>query len=143
MYLSGERLQSFSGVFGWITAPISTLVGLIIPLIMLQNGFNSNREALLLASARFKILAIPFIFDVVGHLLIAIPYLFWDYNKKEHEYVIDVLKQREALANEGFFPNTYEGGLDFEQPERLKSSIPANLPDRAAPEPAQAETQTV
>ncbi|MBQ6022851.1 MAG: MFS transporter, partial [Clostridia bacterium] len=30
MYLSGERLESFSGVFGWFTGPITSFVGLII-----------------------------------------------------------------------------------------------------------------
>lgn len=40
-----------------------------------------------------------------------IPYLFWDYNKEQHEYVIDVLKQREALANEDIYPGYYDGSL--------------------------------
>ena len=37
MYLSGERLESFSGVFGWFTGPITSFVGLIIPLLLLSN----------------------------------------------------------------------------------------------------------
>ena len=129
MYLSGERLQSFSGIFGWITAPIGTIVGLIIPLLLLKNGFNSNWEVFYLDSARFDILAIPILMDLIGHVLIIIPYIFWDYNKKQHAYVIEVLKQREALAHQGYFPNAYKGGLNFMKPRKLRSSIPVDLPD--------------
>ncbi len=127
MYLSGERIENMTNVFSWFSSPITNLVGLIIPVILLANGFNSNWDILFLDSARFNILAIPFMFDLVGHIFIVIPYLFWDYNKDQHEYVIDVLKQREALANEGFFPQTYEGGLDFEKPEAVKNGIPTNI----------------
>ncbi len=127
MYLSGERIENMTNVFNWITSPITTLVGLIIPLILLANGFNSNWDILFLDSARFNIIAIPYMFDLVGHIFIVVPYMFWDYNKDQHEYVIDVLKQREALANEGYFPQTYEGGLDFEKPEGIKNGMPTNL----------------
>jgi hypothetical protein len=54
------------------------------------------------------------------------PYLFWDYNNEKHNYVIEVLKQREALANEGYFPAEYEGGLNFMEAEDIKNSIPGN-----------------
>ena len=127
MYRSGERLETFSGVFNWINAPIVTLIGLIIPVILLNNGWNSNWDILYLDSARFNILAIPFIFDLVGHVLMIIPMLFWDYNKNEHEYVMDVLVQREKLANAGYFPQSYKGGLHFEQPENIRNGLPDKL----------------
>ncbi len=127
MYLSGERIENLTNIFNWFSSPITTLVSLIIPVILLANGFNSNWDILFLDSARFNILAVPFIFDLVGHIFIVIPYLFWDYNKDQHEYVIDVLKQREALAKEGYFPQTYEGGLNFAKPEGIKNGIPTNL----------------
>ncbi len=127
MYLSGERIENLTNIFNWFSSPITTLVGLIIPVILLYSGFNSNWYILFLDSARFNILAIPFIFDLVGHVLIIIPYLFWDYNKDQHEYVIDVLKQREALAKEGYFPQTYEGGLNFVQTEVTKSGLPEDI----------------
>lgn len=127
MFRSGERLESFTGVFGWFGSPITTLVGLIIPIILLNSGFNSNWDILFLDSARFNILAIPFIFDLVGHLLMIIPMIFWDYNKDQHEYVIDVLLQREKLAEEGYFPQDYTGGLDFDKPTEIKNGMPADL----------------
>ena len=131
MYLSGERLEGFSNIFGWFVKPIATLVGLIIPILLLKNGFNTNWDILFFDPARFGILAVPLAFDLAGHLLMIIPYLFWDYNNDQHEYVIKVLKQRERLANEGVYPAEYDGSLDFEQPEELKMHIPAHL---AAPQ---------
>jgi hypothetical protein len=39
---------------------------------------------------------------------------------------MEVLKQRERLANEGCFPAEYEGGLSFMEAEGIKNSIPEN-----------------
>ena len=124
MYLSGERLENFSGVFNWIISPVTTFVSLIIPVIILKNGFNSNWDVLYIDSARLNILAVPLIFDLIGFVLMIIPYLFWDFNNPQHEYVMEVLKQREKLAQEGYFPSEYEGGLNFAEPGELHGGIP-------------------
>ena len=126
MYLSGERLESSSGVFGWFIGPVTTVVGLIIPLIVLRFGFNSNWDVLFIDSTRFGIIAVPFAFDLVGHILMVFPYIFWDYNNEKHNYVMEVLKQREKLANAGYFPAEYEGGLEFMEADGIKNSIPEN-----------------
>ena len=129
MYLSGERLENFANVFNWILSPVSTLVSLIIPLLLLKNGFNSNWEILHYDPARFNILVIPLIFDIIGHILMLFPYLKWDYNKEQHEYVIEVLKQREQLANKGYFPQEGKQDLIFEKHEKVRNGIPTNLTD--------------
>ncbi len=126
MYLSGERLENSSGVFNWIISPVTTFVGLIIPVIILRSGFNSNWDILFIDSARFNIVAVPLAFDLAGFLLMIVPYLFWDFNNPQHRYVMEVLKQREALAAEGYFPAEYEGGLDFMEPGELHAGIPVN-----------------
>ncbi len=127
MYLSGERLASFSGVFSWFISPITTLVGLIIPVLLLRNGFNSNWDVLFIDDSRVGILVVPLIFDLVGHALMMIPYIFWDYNNKQHLYAMDVLKQREALAEEGYFPATYTGGLKFKEAHNVKHGLPVEI----------------
>ncbi len=124
MYLSGERLENSSGVFNWIISPVTTFVSLIIPVIILKNGFNSNWDILYIDSARFNIVAVPLLFDLIGFLLMIVPYIFWDFNNPQHKYVMEVLKQREALAAEGYYPNEYEGGLDFMEPGELHAGIP-------------------
>lgn len=127
MYLSGERLASFSGVFSWFISPITTLVGLIIPVLLLRNGFNSNWDVLFIDDSRVGILVVPLLFDLVGHALMIIPYLFWDYNNKQHLYAMDVLKQREKLAAEGYFPDMYTGGLKFKEAHNVKHGLPVEI----------------
>ncbi len=97
MYLSGERLQNFSGLFSIINSPITTFVGLLIPMILLKNGFNNNWDILFVDSARFKIIAVPIALDAVGFLLMAIPFFFWDYDNKKHETVIKELNRRAEI----------------------------------------------
>lgn len=102
MYLSGERLESFSGVFGWFTGPITTFVSLIIPILLLKYGFNSNWDVLFIDSARVKIIVIPIIFDIVGYLLMTIPYFFWDYDYDKHDKVMQVLRRREEVTRKQY-----------------------------------------
>lgn len=98
MYLSGERLEAFSGIFGWITGPISAVVGLIIPILLLKFGFNSNWDVLFVDMSRVKIIVIPILFDIVGFLLMTIPYFFWDYDTTKQNQVIQVLKRRAEVT---------------------------------------------
>ncbi|MBQ2774659.1 MAG: hypothetical protein IJF40_02055 [Clostridia bacterium] len=98
MYLSGERLESFAGVFGWFTGPITSFVGLIIPLMLLKYGFNSNWDVLFIDASRRSIIVVPIIVDVIGFLLMTIPYLFWDYDSKKQNMVMEVLKRRAEVT---------------------------------------------
>ena len=98
MYLSGERLESFAGVFGWFTGPIVSFVGLIIPLMLLKYGFNSNWDVLFIDASRRNIIVIPIIVDVIGFTLMTIPYLFWDYDSKKQNQVMEVLKRRAEVT---------------------------------------------
>jgi len=98
MYLSGERLESFAGVFGWFTGPITSFVGLIIPLMLLKYGFNSNWDVLFVDASRRNIIVIPLLVDVVGFFLMTIPYFFWDYDSKKQNMVMEVLKRRAEVT---------------------------------------------
>lgn len=98
MYLSGERLESFAGIFGWFTGPITSFVGLIIPLLLLSYGFNSNWDILYLDSARMNIVIIPILIDVVGYCLMTIPYFFWDFDINKQNKVMQVLKRRAEVT---------------------------------------------
>lgn len=98
MYLSGERLESFSGVFGWFTGPITTFVGLIIPILLLRYGFNSNWDVLFIDESRIKIIVIPILFDIAGYILMTIPYFIWDYDDEKQNKVMQVLRRREEVT---------------------------------------------
>ncbi len=98
MYLSGERLESFAGIFGWFTGPITSFVGLIIPIFLLKYGFNSNWEILFYDGSRRYIVIVPIIIDAIGFFLMTIPYLFWDYDSKKQNLVMEVLKRRAEVT---------------------------------------------
>ncbi len=98
MYISGERLESFAGVFGWFTGPIVSFIGLLIPLFLLRYGFNSNWEILFVDASRRNIIAIPLIVDIIGFVLMTIPYFFWDYDSKKQNQVMEVLKRRAEVT---------------------------------------------
>ena len=98
MYLSGERLENFSGVFGWFTGPITSFVGLVIPLLLLRFGFNSNWDVLFVDDSRIKIIVIPIMIDIIGYVLMTIPYLFWDYDDTKQSKVMAVLRRREEVT---------------------------------------------
>ena len=98
MYLSGERLESFAGIFGWFTGPITSFIGLIIPIFLLKYGFNSNWEILFFDGSRRNIVVVPIIVDAIGFFLMTIPYLFWDYDNKKQNLVMEVLKRRAEVT---------------------------------------------
>ncbi len=75
---------------------------MIIPLLLLKFGFNSNWDVLFIDSARIKIIVIPIIFDIVGYLLMTIPYFFWDFNDEKHSKVIQVLRRREEVTRQQY-----------------------------------------
>lgn len=102
MYLSGERLESFAGVFGWFTGPITSFVGLIIPLLLLKYGFNTNWDVLFIDSSRTKIIVVPIIIDIIGYLLMTIPFIFWDYTDDKQSKVIEVLRKREEVTRKAY-----------------------------------------
>ena len=102
MYLSGERLENFGGVVTWFTNPVSALINLIIPLLYYKVGYSSDYEILFSDDIRTLCIVIFVAFDLVGHVLCALPYLFfWDYTDEKHEKVIKVLEKREQLALAG------------------------------------------
>ncbi len=99
MYISGERLESYSGVIGWFTSPISALISLIIPILFYRYGFTSDWDVLFVDDIRTKCMIVGVAFDLVGHILCALPYLFfWDYTDEKHEEVIKGLQERAETA---------------------------------------------
>ena len=118
MYLSGERLENFKGIFGIIISPITTVVGLVIPILLLRNGYNSNWDVIFIDATRFGIISIPIIIDTIGYFLMVIPYLFWDYDDKKHAMVMEELKRRARIM----------GGEDFDaETDKLREKTIAEV----------------
>lgn len=120
MYLSGERLESFSGVFGWFTGPITSFVGLIIPLLLLKFGFNTNWDVLFIDASRIKIIVVPLIIDIIGYLLMTIPFFFWDYDDDKQSKVMEVLRKREEVTRKQY---NIEHGIDENEVEAIAEEL--------------------
>ena len=100
MYISGERLEEYQKIITWFTTPITTLVSLIIPLMFYRVGFTSDWDVLYMADVRMQCMLIGLGFDLVGYILMTIPYLFlWDFTDEKHAHVMEVLKQRAEQNN--------------------------------------------
>ena len=102
MFISGERFEAYQGVIGWFTGPISSLVSLIIPLIFASIGFTSDWDVLYMNDVRVQCMTIGIAFDLVGYLLMTLPYLFfWDFTDEKHKEVMRVLQERaDALSDD-------------------------------------------
>lgn len=99
MYISGERFEGYQGIVGWFTSPISSLIGLIIPLIFYRFGFTSDWDVLYIDDVRIKCMFVGLAFDMVGFVLMTLPYLFfWDYTDEKHAEVMRVLQERADAA---------------------------------------------
>jgi len=66
-------------------------------------------------SSRIKIIVIPIIIDIIGYVLMTIPYIFWDYDDEKQAKVMEVLKAREAATNGSLDGSS--GGEDLQQDE--------------------------
>ena len=65
-------------------------------------GYSFDYDILFSDEIRNLCIVIGVSFDLVGHILCALPYLlFWDYTDEKHEKVIKVLAKREQLALSG------------------------------------------
>jgi hypothetical protein len=65
---------------------------------MLKGGFNSNFDILFIDESRRNIIVVPIILDIIGYVLMSIPYFFWDYDDKKQNQVMEVLRRREEVT---------------------------------------------
>ena len=89
----------------------------IIPVLLLKFGFNSNWDVLFIDESRIKIIVIPIIFDIVGYLLMTIPYIFWDYDDDKQNKVMEVLRRREEVTRKQY---NEEHGIPDEKDENAE-----------------------
>lgn len=99
-YKYGERLDGFLGVFGFITTPLTTLTGMIVPTIFASIGFTSDWDILYDPVMRNKILYVALIINAAALVLSITPYFFYDLTLDKHKAIIEELKKR-AAGEEG------------------------------------------
>lgn len=95
MYISGERFEGYQGIIEWFTRPITSLVGLIIPLMFVGAGFTSDWDVLFMDDVRIKCMIIGIAFDLAGYILMMLPYIFfWDFTDEKHVQIMKELQER-------------------------------------------------
>ncbi len=98
MWLSGERLENFSGIFGWIQAPLIYLIGLIIPLLYRTYGLTSDYDVLFNQDVRIKVWIFGAILCIAGDIICILPYSFFNYSNRKHEQIMEEQKERSEAA---------------------------------------------
>ena len=84
---------------------------------MLKFGFNTNWDVLFIDSSRTKIIVVPIIIDIIGYLLMTIPFIFWDYTDDKQSKVMEVLRKREEVTRKAY---NEEHGIEADAVEEEK-----------------------
>ena len=109
MYISGERFEGYQELIGWFTKPITSMVGLIIPLIFVSIGFTSDWDVLYMDDVRLKCMLIGILFDLAGFVLMMLPFIFfWDFTDEKHVEIMKVLQERAGAHSEEAASPSYE-----------------------------------
>lgn len=93
-YISGERLDGCMGIFGYISAPLTTITALFVPAVYSTFGFTSDWNILYDTAIRNDIFLATFIIGAVAGLVGTIPYHFYDLTEDKHAKIINELKER-------------------------------------------------
>jgi len=98
MWLSGERLENYQSIFGWIQAPIIYLIALIIPVLYRTYGLTSDYDVLFNESVRYKVWVFGALLCIVGDIICIFPYAFFNYSNRKHEQIMEEQKERTEAA---------------------------------------------
>ena len=93
-WISNERLEGCSGIFGMIFAPFTALVTLTIPTVYSAMGFTSDWDILFSDVYRNKIFLASITMVLISTILSIIPFLFYDLTEEKHRGIIEDLKHR-------------------------------------------------
>ncbi|MDR2525778.1 MAG: MFS transporter [Oscillospiraceae bacterium] len=98
MWCSGERMESFTGIFSWLTAPILTLMGFMIPLMYREHGYTGNTDVLFMDDVRMKVMMAGCVIAVIGDVASLIPMLWFKFSAKQQRQITKDLEWRVEAA---------------------------------------------
>ena len=91
---SGERLEASMGYFTYVTGPLGSLVGYIMPFFMNRVGFLGDMDILYDPEVLNRVITTQ-IWLAVGMMVVSsLPYLFYDLSPKKMEQIGTDLQQR-------------------------------------------------
>ncbi len=94
----GERCDSISGVFTWLTNPLNLALGYFSPWILQLVGFTSDWDVLYDTEICSNVFSIHVWFNVISLLLSMIPFFFYNLTKEKHDMCVKELQERLEAA---------------------------------------------
>lgn len=90
----GERCDSVSGVFTWLTNPIGLLLGYISTFVLERNGFAADWNVFYDSEIFANVMSLHVWFTVAGLFLTMIPFFFYNLTKEKHDMCVRELQKR-------------------------------------------------
>lgn len=94
----GERCDAMMGVFGWFIPLLTTPIGYVMPYLQKQIGFTSDWNILYDNEIALQVFQLYIVMNIVGVVLVTLPYAFYNITNEKHKMYISEIKQR--VANE-------------------------------------------
>ena len=91
---SGERLEASTDLFGYLTTPLSMVIGFLGPFLMKTVGLVSDWDVMYDDGIRNRVIMLHIIVSLFGTLLQALPFIFYDLTPAKHQKIIEDLEQR-------------------------------------------------
>ena len=110
---SGERLEASTDLFGYLTTPLSMLLGYVSPMLMKSVGLVRDWDVMYDDDIRNKIIMLHIIVSLFGTVMQALPFIFYDLSPEKHRKILEDLKQRaEEEADESAAVGVAEGNAE-------------------------------
>ena len=120
-YKTGDRLEGFIGQTGTLlTSAISLVTGYAVPFILKGLGLTNNYNDLYDADFRNPIVKAIIVYSIIGTVLSAIPYFFYDLDEKKRGSMIQALKVR-ALFEDHISGELSDDTLTSAMPDIIKA----------------------
>ena len=97
---SGERLEASTDLFGYITTPLSMVLGFLGPFLMKSVGLVSDWDVMYDDGIRNRVIMLHIVVSLFGTMMQALPFLFYDLTPKKHRRILADLKERAGVADE-------------------------------------------
>ena len=91
---SGERADNMVTIFGWFTTPITTTIGLVIPMFLERVGFTSDWDVMFDSGIFQNVTTIYVIVSVVALFGSTVPYIFYNLTRAQHAQCVKEIRER-------------------------------------------------
>ena len=81
-------------MFGWFTTPLTTVIGLIIPMFFEKVGFTSDWDVMFDSGIFQDVTTIYVIVAVIALTGSTIPYIFYNLTRAEHAKCVKEIRER-------------------------------------------------